>query len=906
MKTRLAILALALMASAAMAAPTLVWSITEGNGKTIHPYGKWYTYTYSETGNAAEVDTSTTSTAKVITATVGRTVESSAGVGFGWGTKADSIKDLSVFEGVCLTYSAKNVFRLDFKQSTVKDGNYHGFDVPAQTAIDTLYIPFSKLAQEKGWGTTKTLDLTKQTGVQFSYKQSYIAEETSPILTNIIKIAAIHFGAGCGSHAPVVKSTATTAYELNEGEQLVVRMSDIFSDEDGDDLTITGTFSGNTDVTTSYTEAVSLDGSLVFTAKSNPSSSVYTAKLVATDPTGKTANFTFTITPVDIEHAPTIKDTTYQVFQGESVACTGKCSLYGTLANDVDGDEYTLHLVEEPTVGEFTFDAAKGQFSYKAPADFFGEVFFSLYADEDENPTSVSETVEVKIKVLDINDPPTVEILDSNITYTVGEGAEQTLKLNDSKSFIEVDEDFTDSIWVSISAENALFSDVDSDVSMGVKTNGLVNAAIQNVGKVHYVVVTAKRDANGLAKVTYYADDGEFQAGVDFYVKVASVVDKPVAVADTFEVSQDSVNKISAKLGVLKNDYDPEGESVLKASLADDAVEGKVELAEDGSFTYEVGDFSGKDTFSYFVTNEAGETSAIVQVVLLVQNRNKGPKIVAGVKDTVGTRVAALKEDFVNSIVYKSTEVRSWFTDPDGDTFTIKASTPDSVVNVTYNEVGAVTIKAIKNACGETVLNVIATDAQKNSTTLAIPVVVNCLNDAPTRVGGATDTLYVAPNGWRKAYHVNDLFEDVDDSVLTLKVTTVNKERIVKAEVIDDSLIVNLFDEKVYLQNKVPYSIKVNVTDAGGLTATPKTLVFITDPAVPADPSSIRVIAAAPKAGWQGAIAAERGMAAIFDMQGRVMWKAKLPVSEADVRNAAAKVQGRKVLMVNKQTWTIK
>ena len=36
------------------------------------------------------------------------------------------------------------------------------------------------------------------------------------------------------------------------------------------------------------------------------------------------------------------------------------------------------------------------------------------------------------------------------------------------------------------------------------------------------------------------------------------------------------------------------------------------------------------------------------------------------------------------------------------------------------------------------------------------------------------------------------------------------------------------------------------------------------------------------------------------------MWKAKLPVSEADVRNAAAKVQGRKILQVNKQRWTIR
>jgi hypothetical protein len=66
------------------------------------------------------------------------------------------------------------------------------------------------------------------------------------------------------------------------------------------------------------------------------------------------------------------------------------------------------------------------------------------------------------------------------------------------------------------------------------------------------------------------------------------------------------------------------------------------------------------------------------------------------------------------------------------------------------------------------------------------------------------------------------------------------------------------------------------------------------------------VLAGSPKANWQGAIGANRGSVALFDMQGRVMWKAKLPVSEADVRNAAAQVQGRKILQVNRQTWTIK
>ena len=73
-----------------------------------------------------------------------------------------------------------------------------------------------------------------------------------------------------------------------------------------------------------------------------------------------------------------------------------------------------------------------------------------------------------------------------------------------------------------------------------------------------------------------------------------------------------------------------------------------------------------------------------------------------------------------------------------------------------------------------------------------------------------------------------------------------------------------------------------------------------------APPAGIAPQVAAARLNWQTAIQASRGAVALFDMQGRVMWKAKLPVSEADVRNAAAQVQGRKILQVNKQTWTIK
>ena len=63
---------------------------------------------------------------------------------------------------------------------------------------------------------------------------------------------------------------------------------------------------------------------------------------------------------------------------------------------------------------------------------------------------------------------------------------------------------------------------------------------------------------------------------------------------------------------------------------------------------------------------------------------------------------------------------------------------------------------------------------------------------------------------------------------------------------------------------------------------------------------------AQPKNTWQNAVMAKRGIVKIMDMNGRIIWNAKLPVNPVDVKSASAQVQGRKILRVNNQTWTIK
>lgn len=825
-----------------------------------------------------------------------------AGFGFVWAVDDEyetRVMNLSAYSGVCLNYSATNPVRLDFVQATIDDYNYFGTLLPTTNGQKiNKFVAFADL--ELGWAKTTSTNkwnVKQQNGLQFSYKGEHVKKYG---VSNEVYIYAVRLADECPQHAPEVNASFETEYELNEGEKLVLKMSDIFSDADGDDLSISATFSGNKDVVSSYddTQHTTLKDAIEFTVNPNPKTDKYTMVITATDPSGRKASVSIAITPIDIPHAPTIRDTTYVVTQGETVSCTGKsCTLYD-FATDLDGDEIDLVLYEEPETGSFTFDKEMGHFTYKAPGDFYGEVYFSLYAVETKNPKSVSDTVKFKIKVLDINDPPVVEILDSMITYTIGDGDEFVVTLDDPKSFISVDEDFTDSIWVLISDENAVFSDVDSDIEMRVKTNGLVKTEIKKVGKVSYIVVTAKKDANGLAKVTYYADDGEFTAGVDFYVKVAPVDDPPLAVADAYDVFEDSTMTIAAKNGVLANDVNPDDpEVLLVAVLVKGASHGEVKLSKDGGFTYTpTADYVGEDFFTYYVyTDDENKTkSDTVKVTLNVQDVSDGPTITIdpAIVDTT------IEEDNAKGIIYSKVVVASWF-QSEGK-ITLAASSDDKKTTSEITTANALSIKLAKDAVGDAYVTVSATDEEGGTSKLKVHVKITPVNDKPVVL--KTDTINVKEvNDWTVKIAMTDYVKDIDGDTLEYTPNLAAMlARKVDVVVKGDTLVLSAKETATFEKGDL-LAFGVKCADATTYVTASIYVRVGSDGAI-----GTRAIAAAPKATWQNAVKATRGAVALLDMQGRVMWKSALPASEADVRNAAAKVQGRKILMVNKQTWTIK
>lgn len=107
--------------------------------------------------------------------------------------------------------------------------------------------------------------------------------------------------------------------------------------------------------------------------------------------------------------------------------------------------------------------------------------------------------------------------------------------------------------------------------------------------------------ASGIGDVTVRATD-KFGASVEdtFRVTVLSPTNTiPLTRDNHYVLSTNAANAVTAANGVLKNDFDADGNS-LSAVLIHGPKHGTVNLQADGSFTYTKGtDFKGSDTFSY-------------------------------------------------------------------------------------------------------------------------------------------------------------------------------------------------------------------------------------------------------------------------------------------------------------------
>lgn len=888
------ILAAGLLAGYAAAATAVVW-----DGENEPDMEPAYSFTF-DYGTGASIDTTNVSGTKVLdfTAKAGAT-SNGAGYGFGWKQDAawkDVPITLAAYKGVCLTYKAEMPFRVDFKQSTITDDNYYGMELAASSVFKKQFIAFSELTQ--GWKskTTVAWNVSKQLGVQFGFKNTHATAASN---SNEVMLQSFIFADECVTFAPVIDvgHTAEESAELVEGDTLKIPMLELFDDEDGDPLTVTLTLPASGEVVdlggkTSYTDM----DMIMLATKPNPTDGAEAVvKITATDPTKKSVTYTLNLTLVDRQNKPVAKDFSFEV-QEDSSYKNSLTTRLTNLGSDADGDAIVLELVDQPKHGELDLNVSTGLFTYVPAKDFYGEDSFTYQFVEKENAESVSNLGTAHIKVINVNDVPVVEVVSA--TFIDADGEERAFG-----DTITVDEDFA-SFIVMVPKANVSITDADGDADYKVsaKTSGVLNATLVEDSDNYLIEVSAKKDSNGVAKVNLAVTDPKITITKQLFVVVVnSVADAPIAKDDSYEVIQDSLNTITAAKGVLANDVDPDGESTLSAVLEVEPEHGTLVLKEDGSFTYEsAAGYMGEDAFAYKVVNADGAVSEMAVVSLTVVYKNHAPEVAEGVADTVGNRLSALIEDFPVR-KYTVAEVRSWFVDDtDAATkLTFSARSDDSLTAPTYSASTGLQIASVKNACGEAVVIVTAKDSQGATSELEIPASIKCMNDKPILL--TPDTFYVdATTDWTKEIDLNKFVEDPDGDTLEFTITSTKAADELLAKTQDGNMLtVTPTDSAVFTEGQV---IAYTVKAADASTYVTFKVVFV----VGKGPAAISPVIAAPKMGWQQAIMANRGSAVMLDVQGRVMWKHRLPVSADEVRAAAESVQGRKVLRVNQQTFTIK
>ncbi|MRG60703.1 tandem-95 repeat protein [Agromyces sp. CFH 90414] len=179
---------------------------------------------------------------------------------------------------------------------------------------------------------------------------------------------------------------------------------------------------------------------------------------------------------------------------------------------------------------------------------------------------------------------------------------------------------------------------------------------LQGDGSVHYV---PDPEFTGEAVYRYVTGDA---AGHRVRAKAVVTVTADDAVDDAYETAEDAALSVSADGGVLAND-DPE--AVADAPVVTAApTHGAVDLAADGSFTYEpAADFSGTDSFTY----EAGGDSGVATITVAPVNDEPTVALRPWCDRAIAGIVCIQDEDERDVIEGGTVELRGSIADPEKD-----------------------------------------------------------------------------------------------------------------------------------------------------------------------------------------------------------------------------------------------
>lgn len=297
---------------------------------------------------------------------------------------------------------------------------------------------------------------------------------------------------------------------------------------------------------------------------------------------------TVTITVNPINDAPVAEDQDVTTAEDTAKEIT-------LVATDIDGDELTYAIVDEPSNGTLTLNGDVA--TYTPALNFVGEDSFTFTANDG---TVDSDMAVVNITVTEVNDAP-VAVEDA---YTVDEDTVLTVLVADGV----LDND----------------SDVDGDPLTAVLVSDVSNGTLVLDDDGSFVY-TPDENYFGSDSFTYKASDGTLESDtVIVTITVNSINDWVIANDDEYETMAGVTLEVAAP-GVLTNDVLLDPNETVSLLILTQPAGGTLTLNTDGSFTYVPNaGFFGVDTFEYQLNSTQllqGEFSDIALVTITVTAR---------------------------------------------------------------------------------------------------------------------------------------------------------------------------------------------------------------------------------------------------------------------------------------------
>ncbi|SDX75512.1 Cadherin-like [Paenibacillus sp. CF384] len=393
------------------------------------------------------------------------------------------------------------------------------------------------------------------------------------------------------NHAPLV-SPETTSIVMTAGTYTEIHLNDLFSDEDGDELSfelidppsstsfVNAHLYSETSTLVLYATNASLQPLIVTVDGSDGEESA-------------TKLFSVTVGAAPVEnHAPVANELSVVVLNEDT---TASIQLGGT---DVDDDELTAIIVEGkgPSHGQLIPSSSEqNRFTYVPDEDYNGPDSFTYIVNDG---TVDSEEVTVNITVNPVNDAPVANEL----------------------SVVELDEDTTASIQLG-------GTDADEDELTAIIVEGKGPAhgeLIPSSSEQNKFTYVPYENYNGPDSFTYVVNDGtEDSEEVTVNITVKAVNHAPEA-NELSVVELDEDTTASIQLGGTDADEDE-----LTAIIVEGKGPAHGELipssSEQNKFTYVPDEnYNGPDSFTYIV-NDGTEDSEEVTVNITVNPVNDAP-----------------------------------------------------------------------------------------------------------------------------------------------------------------------------------------------------------------------------------------------------------------------------------------